>query len=116
MTFLQISSFLKFYRITSGGLLLGLIAVPLVFRYNPIYAAFASAILTLLLVVIVFQIQRLHALDRTLSKLDELLGLLREAKRPLTLAESQQLQQELERVRAALLHDRSMKRTKFPAS
>ena len=113
---MQTTKVLTVYRITSGVLLLALIALPFVFRSNPIFATVVSTILTLTLVVIAFQMQRLHTLERVLSKLDELLKLLREAKRPLTLTESQQLQQQLEQVRATLLQDRSMKGKKVPRS
>ncbi len=110
---MQTTNFLKFYRVTSGALLVALIALPFVFRHNPIFATVANTIVTLTLVVIAFQMQRLYALERILSKLDELLTLLREAKRPLTPPESGQLQQQLEQVRVGLLQARSMRRTKF---
>jgi hypothetical protein len=67
-------------------------------------------VVTLVLIVIAFQIQRLGMLARTIAKLDELLELLRDTKRALSPLESKQLMQELAEIRARLLQESSFKR------
>jgi len=47
-----------------------------------------------------------------ISKLDELLELLRDTKRELSPGESKQLMQQLSQIRARLLQDSSLKRSK----
>jgi hypothetical protein len=103
---------LRIYRITSVVLLALLALMPLIFRRNIIFATSATTIVTLVLILIAFQTQRLRMLARTIVKLDELLELLRDTKRELSPLESKQLMQELALVRARLLRDSSLKRSK----
>jgi Flp pilus assembly protein TadB len=101
---------LRIYRITSA-VLIGLLAlVPFIYRHNIIFATFATIVVTLVLIVIAFQTQRLRMLARTITKLDELLELLRDTKRELSSNESKQVMQELAEIRARLLRDNSLKR------
>jgi hypothetical protein len=69
-------------------------------------------VITLVLIIIAFQVQRFRLLARTIAKLDELLNLLRDTKRELSPTESKQLQQELVQTRARLLQDSPLKRAK----
>jgi membrane protein implicated in regulation of membrane protease activity len=100
---------LLIYRITSVVLLALLALVPLIFRRHIIFATFAATVVTLVLILIAFQVQRLHMLTRTIAKLDELLELLRDTKRELSPSESKRFQQELSEIRAALLRDESFR-------
>lgn len=103
---------LKIYGIASVVLLLLLALMPLIFRRHIIFATSATTVVTLVLILIAFQVQRLQMLARTIAKLDELLELLRDTKRDLSPTESKQLQQELAQIRAGLLQDHSLKRSK----
>jgi low affinity Fe/Cu permease len=101
---------LRIYRITSA-VLIGLLAlIPFIYRHNIIFATFTTIVVTLVLIVIAFQTQRLRMLARTIAKLDELLELLRDTKRELSPSESKQVMQELAEIRARLLRDNSLKR------
>ncbi len=103
---------LRIYRITSV-VLLGLLALmPFIFWRNIIFATSAMMIVTLVLILIAFQVQRLRMLARMIGKLDELLELLRDTKRELSPTESKQVQRELAQLRARLLQDHSLKRPK----
>jgi low affinity Fe/Cu permease len=75
-----------------------------------IFATFGTTVITLVLIVIAFQVQRLRMLARTIAKLDELLELLRDTKRELSPAESKQIEEELTEIRVRLLQDSSLKR------
>lgn len=103
---------LRIYRIASVVLLVFLALMPLIFRRHIIFATSATAVVTLVLILIAFQTQRLRMLVRTIAKLDELLELLRDTKRELSPLESKQLMQELAEIRARLLQDHSLKRSK----
>jgi low affinity Fe/Cu permease len=93
--------------------LIGLLALmPLIFWRNIIFATFATTMVTLVLILIVFQVQRLRMLARTITKLDELLELLRDTRRELAPTESKQVIQELAQIRMRLLRDSSLKRPK----
>jgi DNA-binding transcriptional MerR regulator len=70
-------------------------------------------VVTLVLILIAFQVQRLRMLTRTIAKLDELLELLRDTRRELSPTESRRLQQELAEIRARLLQENSVKRPKL---
>lgn len=85
------STTLRIYRITSVVLLALLALIPLIFRRNIIFATSATTIVTLVLILIAFQTQRLRMLARTIVKLDELLELLRDTKRELSPLESKEL-------------------------
>ena len=98
---------LRIYRITSIVLLALLALMPLLFRHNIIFATFATTVVTLVLILIAFQTQRLRMLARTIAKLDELLEVLRDTKRELSPTESKQIEQELAQIRARLLQDNS---------
>jgi low affinity Fe/Cu permease len=71
-----------------------------------------TTVVTLVLILIAFQVQRLRILARTIAKLDELLELLRDTRRELSPTESKQVMQELAQIRARLLQDSSLKRPK----
>jgi low affinity Fe/Cu permease len=101
---------LRIYRITSVVLLALLGLMPLLFWRHIIFATFATTVVTLVLILIAFQTQRLRMLARTIAKLDELLEVLRDTKRALSPLESKQLTQELAEIRARLLRDSSLKR------
>lgn len=101
---------LRIYRITSVVLLALLALMPLIFRRHIIFATSATTALTLVLILIAFQTQRLRMLARTIAKLDELLEVLRDTKRELSPLESKQLTQELAEIRARLLRENSLKR------
>jgi low affinity Fe/Cu permease len=103
---------LKTYRIASVVLLVLLALMPLIFRQHIIFATSATTVITLVLILIAFQVQRLRLLVRTISKLDELLELLRQTKRELSPIESKQLAEELAQIRFRLLQDSSLKRPK----
>jgi hypothetical protein len=62
--------------------------------------------------MIAFQVQRLRRLTRTVAKVDELLELLRDTRRELSTTESKQVMQELAQIRARLLRESSLKRSK----
>jgi hypothetical protein len=100
---------LRIYRITSVVLLALLALMPLIFRRHIIFATFPTIVIALVLIVIAFQVQKLHVLARTIAKLDELLELLRDTKRALSPTESKRIQQELAEIRARLLRDNSLK-------
>ena len=68
--------------------------------------------ITLVLILIAFQVQRLRLLVRTISKLEELLELLRRSKGEFSPIESKQLEEELAQIRSSLLQDSSLKRSK----
>jgi low affinity Fe/Cu permease len=93
--------------------LIGLLALmPLIYWRDLIFATSATTVITLVLILIAFQVQRLRMLTRTIAKLDELLELLRDTKRELSPTESKQVQRELAQIRARLLQDSSLKRPK----
>jgi hypothetical protein len=69
-------------------------------------------VITLVLILIAFQVQRLRLLVRTISKLEELLELLRRSKGEFSPIESKQLEEELAQIRSSLLQDSSLKRSK----
>ena len=99
---------LKVCRIVSVGLLALLVAMPLIFRGNIVFATFATTVITIILIAIAFHVQRLRMLESAINKLDELLELLRDAKRGLLPREAKQLGHELEGIRAGLLRNASM--------
>jgi hypothetical protein len=103
---------LRTYRITSVVLLALLALMPLIFRRNMIFATSATMVVTLVLIFIAFQVQQLRMLTRTIAKLDELLELLRDTRRELSPTESKQIQRELTLIRARLLRDNSLKRSR----
>jgi low affinity Fe/Cu permease len=103
---------LRIYRITTVVLLLVLALMPLMFRRHIIFATSATTVVTLVLILIAFHVQRLQLLARMIAKLDQLLELLRDTKRELSPTESKQLMQELAEIRARLLQDSSLKRPK----
>ena len=82
--------------------------MPFVFRGKIIFATFATAVVTIILIVIAFQVQRLRMLESAVNKLDQLLELLRDAKRGLSPGEAKRIEYELEGIRAGLLHKASM--------
>jgi hypothetical protein len=86
--------------------------MPFIYRHNIIFATFATTVITLVLILIAFQVQRLRMLTRTITKLDELLDLLRDTRRELSPTESKQLMQELAQIRMRLLRDSSLNRSK----
>jgi low affinity Fe/Cu permease len=106
------STMLRTYRITSVVLLALLALMPLIFRRNMIFATSATMVVTLVLIFIAFQVQQLRMLTRTIAKLDELLELLRDTRRELSPTESKQIQRELTLIRARLLRDNSLKRSR----
>ena len=63
-----------------------------------------TMVVALALLLVAFQVQQLRLLVQTIEKLNELLELLRDATRPLSPTESKQIQQELEEIRAQLVH------------
>ena len=103
---------LRIYRIAGVVFLVFLALMPLIFRRHIIFATSATAVVTLVLILMAFQTQRLRMLARAISKLDELLELLRDTKRELSPLESKQLMQELAEIRARVLQDHSLKRSK----
>ena len=103
---------LRIYRITSVVLLALLALMPLLFQRHIIFATSATTVVALMLILIAFQVQRLRMLTRTISKLDELLELLRDTKHELSPTESKRLQQELTEIRARLLQESSFKRSR----
>jgi hypothetical protein len=86
--------------------------MPLLFWRNIIFATFATMVVTFVLILIAFQTQRLRMLTRAISKLDELLELLRDTKRELPPTESKQVQPELTLIRARMLQESSLKRSR----
>lgn len=68
---------LRVYRITSAVLIALLALLPLLFWRNIIFATFATTVVTLVLILIAFKVQWLQLLARAVSRLDELLDLLR---------------------------------------
>ena len=109
---MKTSTMLRTYRITSVVLLALLALMPLIFRRNMIFATSATIVVTLVLIFIAFQVQQLRMLTRTIAKLDELLELLRDTRRELSPTESKQIQRELTLIRARLLRDNSLKRSR----
>ena len=103
---------LRIYRVTTFVLLAALALMPFIFRSNIMFATSATTVITLVLILIAFQVQRLRMLARTIAKLDQLLDLLRNTKRQLSPTESKQLMQELVQIRMRLLRDGSLKRSK----
>jgi hypothetical protein len=85
--------------------------MPFIFWRNIIFATSATTVVTLVLILIAFQVQQLRMLTCTVAKLDELLELLRDTKRELSPTESRRLQQELAEIRARLLQETSLKRS-----
>jgi hypothetical protein len=82
---------LQIYRITSVVLLALVALMPLILRRHIIFATSATTVVTLVLIFIAFQVQRLPMLTRTIAKLDELLELLRDTRRELSPTQSRQL-------------------------
>lgn len=109
---MKTSAVLRIYKVTSVLLLVVIALLPLIYRSHIIFATCATTVVTLVLILIAFQTQRLRMLARTIAKLDELLELLRDTKRELSPLESKQLMQELAEIRAGLLQDSSLKRSK----
>jgi hypothetical protein len=105
------SVMLRIYRITSAVLLVVLAVLLLIFRHNVVFATSATTLVTLVLILIAFQVQRLRLLVRTITKLDELLESLRNPKRELSPSEAKEMTQQLELIRARLLYDLSLKRS-----
>jgi hypothetical protein len=103
---------LRIYRVTTFVLLAALALMPFIFRSNIMFATSATTVITLVLILIAFQVQRLRMLARTIAKLDQLLDLLRNTKRQLSPTESKQLMQELVQIRMRLLREGSLKRSK----
>jgi len=101
---------LKVYRIVSVGLLALLVAMPLIFRGNIVFVTFATAVITIISIVLASHLQRLRLLENAINKLDELLELLRDTKRGLSPRETRQLEHELEEIRSGLLRKASMRR------
>ena len=64
---------LKTYKIACVVLLIFLALMPLIFWRHIIFATFATTVIALVLIVIAFQVQKLHLLVRTVTKLDDLL-------------------------------------------
>jgi low affinity Fe/Cu permease len=85
--------------------------MPFIFWRNIIFATFATTVVTLVLILIAFQVQQLRTFTRTVAKLDESLELLRDTRRELSPSESKRLQQELAEIRARLLRETSLKRS-----
>jgi len=102
---------LRIYRVACVVLLVLLALMPLIYQRHIIFATSATVVVTLMLILIAFQAQRLRMLADAIAKLDELLELLRDTKRDLSPIESKQVQQELEEIRARLLQDTSPKRS-----
>ena len=100
------------YRVTCIVLLVLLALMPLIYRRHIFFATSATTVLTLVLILIAFQVQRLRMLSGTIAKLDALLELLRNSKRELSAFESKQLHQELALLRARLLRENSVKSSK----
>jgi low affinity Fe/Cu permease len=69
-------------------LLVMLALLPLSNGRHIVFATSATAVITLVLILIAFQVQKLQPLLRTIAKLDELLELLRDTKRDLSPLES----------------------------
>jgi low affinity Fe/Cu permease len=109
---MKTSTLLRIYRVTTVVLIILVALMPVIYRRNIIFATSATVVFTLVLILIAFQTQRLRMLARTIAKLDELLELLRDTRRELSPAESKQLIQELAEIRARLLRDHSLKRSK----
>jgi low affinity Fe/Cu permease len=107
---MKTSTMLRIYRITSVVLLALLALMLLTFRRHIIFATSATTVVTLVLILIAFQVQRLRMFTRTIAKLDQLLELLRDTRRELSPLESKQVMQELAEIRARLLRDNSLKR------
>ena len=103
---------LRIYIITSIVLLAVLALMPLIYRRNIIFATIATTAVTLVLILITFQAQRLRMLARTIAKLDQLLEVLRDTKRELSPTESKQFEQELAQIRARLLQESSLKQSR----
>ena len=74
------SMMLKTYRIASVVLLVLLALMPLIFRRHIIFVTSATTVVTFMLILVAFHVQRLQLLVRTIAKLDELLELLRRSK------------------------------------
>jgi hypothetical protein len=109
------STLLRVYKVTSLVLLVPLILLPFIFRRNIIFATSATVAITFLLLFTPLHVQRLQMLARTIGKLNELLELLRDAKRTLSPSESKQVTRELEQIRFCLLEDNSFRRWKSPS-
>jgi hypothetical protein len=90
-------------------LLAVLALMPLIYRRNIIFATSATVVVTLVLILIAFQVQRSRMLADTIAKLDELLNLLRNSKYELSVTESKRFARELEEIRAGLLRESSLK-------
>ena len=108
---MKTSTLLRIYRVTTFVLLAVLALMPLIYRRNIIFATSATVVVTLVLIIIAFQVQRLRMLAGTIAKLDELLEFLRESKRELSVTESKRIVWELEEIRTGLLREKSVGRT-----
>ena len=104
---MKTSTMLRIYRVTCVVFLVVLALMPLIYQR---YIVFATAVITLVLILIAFQVQRLRMLARTIAELDELLRLLEPTRDHLSPSESQRLHRELSQIRAALLRDESFRR------
>jgi hypothetical protein len=104
------STLLKIYRITSAVLIVLLALMPLIFRHNIVFVTSATSVVTLVLILIAFQVQRLRLLVHMIAKLDELLNLLRISSFEFSPNEAKHVMQELQLIRARLLRDSSLKR------
>jgi hypothetical protein len=105
------STLLRIYRVTTFVLLAALAVMPLIYWRNIVFATSATVVVTLVLMLIAFQVQRLRLLAGAIAKLDELLELLRDSKRELSVTESKRIVRELEEIRAGLLREKSVSRT-----
>jgi hypothetical protein len=61
---------LRIYRVTTFVLLAALALMPFIFRSNIMFATSGTTVITLVLILIAFQVQRLRMLARTIAKLD----------------------------------------------
>ena len=86
--------------------------MPLIYRRHIIFATSATTVLTLVLILISFQVQRLRMLAQTIAKLDELLQLLRNPRHELSPTELKRMERELTLIRARLLRENSLRRPK----
>ena len=81
--------------------------MPLIYRRDTILGTLATVVVAFVLIIIAFHVQRLHMLAGTIAKLDELLELLRDSKRELSVTESKRIARELEKIRADLLREKT---------
>ena len=70
---MKTSTTLWIYRGICVVLLVVLALIPLIYRRHVVFATSATMVISLVLILIAFQVQRLRMLARTIAKLDELL-------------------------------------------